>query len=94
MNEKDLQLARAMVEEEEARNRGGFLNNSRGSPAPLKKTPVGKVVEKMNAFRSEQITKKTILVRYYEIIEYNFSKNLSYKFQKTPMIHNSTRSCE
>lgn len=78
MNEKDMQLARAMVEEEEARNRGGLLN--RGSPAPLKKTPVGKVVEKMNAFRSEQITKKTTLVRYYEIIEYNFSKILSYKF--------------
>lgn len=45
MDERDLQLARAMVEEEEgARNRGG-------SPVPLRRTPVGKLVEKMNAFR-------------------------------------------
>lgn len=50
MDERDLQLARAMVEEEEAmRNKG---TSPGGSPAPLKKTPVGKVMEKMNAFRS------------------------------------------
>lgn len=52
MDERDLKLARAIVEEEEARNKGASPG---GSPAPLKKTPVGKVVEKMNAFRSEQI---------------------------------------
>lgn len=60
MDERDLQLARAIVEEEAAAaatmsSRGGS-SPSGGSPVTLKKTPVGKVMEKMNAFRSDFAT--------------------------------------
>jgi hypothetical protein len=48
MNESDLQLARAMVADERFKSE----NSTPGtSPTPLKKTVVGKVMEKLNTFR-------------------------------------------
>lgn len=48
MNESDLQLARALVADEKLKSE----NSTPGtSPTPLKKTVVGKAMEKLNTFR-------------------------------------------
>lgn len=48
MNESDLQLARAMVADEKLKSESNTPGNS---PTPLKKTVVGKALEKLNTFR-------------------------------------------
>ena len=48
MNEGDMQLARALVADERINSE----NSTPGtSPTPLKKTVVGKAIEKLNTFR-------------------------------------------
>ncbi|KAH0812512.1 hypothetical protein GEV33_010276 [Tenebrio molitor] len=61
MNESDLQLARAMVADERFKSE----NSTPGtSPTPLKKTVVGKVMEKLNTFRRRPLGPRILPHRF------------------------------